>query len=235
MEIESNNSIARLYKLISNLKEETTSNPKVAFCNVFSLTEDSDSEIMLAYSDLIKLCIDSNNLIEKYHQNNTILKNNIDNTIFALSQVDFNDTTFGMRNFKNSLKDTTLSGLQILSITIPSCEEILSNEQLDEIYDSINSILIDIDNSNINNDLKVILSDRINDILIIIRKYKIYGSTELIKVLETSIGSICVNQNNIQTEPEKSLCKNIISKLVTTISFLNKNVPLIETLGKFIS
>lgn len=234
MEIELKNSIARLYKLIFDLKEESSSNPRVAFSNVFNLNKDDHSEILLVYSDLIKLCIDSNNLIDKHHPNNMVLKSHINNTIFALSQIDFNDSSFGMRHFKVTLKDTTLTGLQMLSIMISSSEEILSSEQLDEVYKNINSILIDIDISNINNDLKAILTDRISDILIIIRKYKIYGSTELIKVIETSIGSICINQANIQTEPERSLCKNILSKLATTISFLNKNVPLIETLGKFI-
>lgn len=235
MEIEINNSIARLYTLVSNLKKQSTSDAKIAFSNVFNLDKSDTAEIIIAYSDLMKLCIDSNCLIDKCHPNNTILKNHINDTIFALSQLDFNDISYGMSSFKSTLKDTTLTGLQMLSIMISSDEEVLSDEQLDEIFQSINSILIDIDNSNISSDLKTILSDRMDDILIIIRKYKIYGTTELIKSIETSIGSICINQANIQTEPEISLCKNIISKLATAISFLNKNVPLIETLGKFIS
>ena len=57
--------------------------------------------------------------------------------------------------------------------------------------------------SNINNELKEILIDRIEDILLIIRKYKIHGTNELIKSLETSIGSICTNQTNIKKQKRK--------------------------------
>ena len=118
---------------------------------------------------------------------------------------------------------------------LPSDGEILSSDKLNKIYENINSISNEINRSNINNELKEILIDRIEDILLIIRKYKIHGTNELIKSLETSIGSICTNQTNIKTEEEVSLCKNILSKLSKSITCINQNIPLIEFASKVLS
>lgn len=233
MEISSKNNIERLYKLIFNLQKESTSNSNLAFCNVFNIDRNDTSEIILAYSDLIKLCIDSNNLIDKYFPNNLVLKDHINNTISALSEISFN-SNFGMESFRSNLKDTTLTGLQMLSIMIPADEKVLSSKELSEILENINSIIIDIENSNMHDDLKNILIDRINDILIIIEKYEVSGTTKLIKSIETSIGSICLNMPNIQNETEVNLCKNIIKKLTGTISFFNESVTLLENISKFI-
>lgn len=234
MEIESTNSIARLCILISKLKKESSSNPNIAFSNIFEINEDNLLEVMTAYSDLMKLCNDSNSIVDKYCPNKELAKKHISNIIYSLSKINFNDST-GMSSFRSNLSDSSLSSLEMLCTMIPSDGDILSIEKLSEIYENINSISNEINSSTINNDLKEILIDRIEDILLIIRKYKIHGTNELLKSIETSIGTICTNQSNVQTEEEVTLCKNIISKLSKIITCINQNIPLIEFASKVLS
>jgi hypothetical protein len=231
MQIESTNSVARLCILVSKLKKESRSNPSVVFSNVFEIEEDNILELMSAYADLMKLCNDSNTIVDKYCPNKTLAKKHISNIIYALSKINFNDS-FGMDDFKNNLSKSSLESLELLCTMLPSDGEVLSDEELNEIYENINTISSDISNSNINNDLKEILIDRIQDILLIIRKYKTHGTNELLKSIETSIGSIYTNQPNIKSEEEVNLCRSIVSKLLKTITCINQNIPLIEFASK---
>lgn len=234
MEIESKNSLARLCILISKLKESNSSNPYTTFSSIFEVDENNLLEVMTAYSDLMQLCNNSNNIVDKYCPNKELAKKHISNIIYSLSKINFNDS-FGMNGFKNNLSESSLASLEMLCTMLPSDGEILSSDKLNEIYENINSISNDINRSNINNVLKEILIDRIEDILLIIRKYKIHGTNELIKCIETSIGSICANHSNIKTEEEISLCRNILSKLSKSIACINENIPLIEFASKVLS
>ena len=234
MEIESKNSLARLCILTSKLKESNSSNPNIAFSRIIEVNENNLLEVMTAYSDLMQLCNNSNNIVDKYCPNKELAKKHISNIMYSLSKINFSDS-LGMNSFKHSLSDSSLSSLEMLCTMLPSDGEILSSDKLNKIYENINSISNEINRSNINNELKEILIDRIEDILLIIRKYKIHGTNELIKSLETSIGSICTNQTNIKTEEEVSLCKNILSKLSKSITCINQNIPLIEFASKVLS
>ena len=160
MEIESKNSLARLCILTSKLKESNSSNPNIAFSRIFEVNENNLLEVMTAYSDLMQLCNNSNNIVDKYCPNKELAKKHISNIMYSLSKINFSDS-LGMNSFKHSLSDSSLSSLEMLCTMLPSDGEILSSDKLNKIYENINSISNEINRSNINNELKEILIDRI--------------------------------------------------------------------------
>ena len=173
--------------------------------------------------------------IEKYYPNNTILIGHVSNAIAALSKINFANTSSGMSSFDNSLAATTMTGLYTIAVMIPCSEEILSTDAIAHLKEDISTILDDILVANISSKLKDILSNRIQDILVILNKYYIYGNDELIKAFETSIGSVCINASNTQSETEKGFCKLLLTKLTQVISFSNTTFSFAEHIEKLLS
>lgn len=133
-EIQPINSIARLYILVLKLKKSKYNDPKAAFSDIFQISDNNLLEVMNAYKDLIQLCDNSNNIIDKFCPNKDVGKKHINNTIESLSKIDFYDENLGMIKFRNNLSDSTLASLEILSTLVPSDGEILSTDKLNEIY-----------------------------------------------------------------------------------------------------
>lgn len=180
------------------------------------------------------LCNESIKVIDRDYPNKPSLKTHIKNTMDALSRIDFNSYN-GLRDFNSTLKSDTLSVLKTIADMTPCTEKRLDDESLSEMSKDINYMIDNILNSDMNDDLKSILTNRLLDILLIIKNYKIYGSEKVVKAIESSIGTIYLNYPNIKNTSEKNLCKNILLKLTSFVSFLSDSVPVIEYIEKFLN
>ncbi|MCQ4696252.1 hypothetical protein NE452_01845 [Paeniclostridium sordellii] len=234
MQQEYTNVIGRLYELVVKLRNSSTNNSDEAFAEVFDIDSKDNVQIFLCYSNLFRLCDESISLIDKYYPNKPSLKKHIENTMKALSKIEFNGYN-GMNNFNSYLTSDTLTGLETISLIAQCTEKTLSDDKLSELSKDINSMLDDILKSNMNESLKCILSDRLIDILKILKNYEIYGSEKVVKSIESSIGAIYLNQPNIKNDSEKNLCKDILLKLTSFVTFLSDSVPLIEYIEKLLS
>lgn len=233
MQQECTNVIERLHGLIVKLKKSSAKYATDVFADVFNIDSDDNVKIFLCYSNLFILCNESLKIIDKDYPNKPSLKTHIENTMNALSKIDFIKYN-GMSDFNSALKSDTLSALEVIADMTPCTEKTLSDDKLSEISKDINSIIDRILKSNMNEDLKSILTNRLLNIITIIKNYEIYGSEEVVKAIESSIGTIYLNQPSIKNDSEKSLCKDILLKLTSIVSFLSDSVSLAEYIEKFL-
>lgn len=170
MQQEYTNVIYRLHELIVNLKESSANYATDVFADVFNIDREDNVKIFLFYSHLFILCNESLKVIDKDYPNKPSLKTHIENTMDALSKIDFNKYN-GMSDFNSTLKIDTLSVLKVIADMTPCTEKILPDDKLSEISKDINAMIDRILKSNMNEDLKYILTNRLLDIIMIIKNY----------------------------------------------------------------
>lgn len=198
---------------------------------MFDIDKDDTTKVYSTYGSIFELCNDCLNTIDKiapFEENpskNEFMKSRIENVMSALCAIDLPNGDF--KKFKSTLNSDTISNLKMLSYSLNNSEIVITQNQLDKIRDDIRLILDEIINSDISIKIKDLLSDRINEILNVIEKYKIYGSDEIFKAYETCIGSMLINKSMVE-DKDMPLYKNIFLKLMKSISFLNENLPLIQ-------
>lgn len=244
--MEASNCIDRLHYIINefnctrtigtiNFENKPVDKLNQVLSKLFDIDESNTTEVYSTYGSIFELCNDCINTIDKIapveenSSKNEFMKSKIDNAILALSSINLPNGDF--KNFKSTLNNDTISNLKMLSYSLNSSEIVITENQLDKIYNDINLILDEVINSNISIKLKNFLSDRITEILIVVRKYKIHGSDDLLKAYEACIGSMYINNPTVD-DKDKSFFANIFLKLIETISFLNKNIPFISYIEK---
>ncbi|MPM12451.1 hypothetical protein SDC9_58804 [bioreactor metagenome] len=234
MEQKYTNVIERLHELVVKLKESHSSSTYDTFAEVFNIDRDDNVQLFLCYSNLFRLCDESINAMDKYYPNKPTLKNHIENTMKALSKIKFEDYR-GMTDFKSSLTSDTLTGLETIALITQGTEKTIPNDKLDELSKDINSMIDDILKSDMNDSLKSILTDRLIDILRILKNYEIYGSEKVVQSIESSIGAIYLNKSNIKSDSENNLCKCILVKLRDVVSFFSEGVALLDNIDKLLN
>ncbi|MDB3084342.1 hypothetical protein C4097_07180 [Clostridioides difficile] len=237
--METLNCIDRLHYIVKEFNSTITINLEgkpidklnQVISRMFDINKDDAMKVYSTYGSIFELCNNCLNTIDKiapFDENsskNEFMKSRIENVMCALCAIDLPDGDF--KEFKSTLNTDTLSNLKMLSYSINSSDIVITENQLDKIRDDIRLILDEIINSGISIKLKDLLSDRINEILNVVEKYKIYGSDEILKAYETCIGTMLINKSIVE-DKDMPLYQNIFLKLMKTISFLNENLPLIQ-------
>jgi hypothetical protein len=236
MTTTNNNPLGRLHNILSEIADSNNLSPYTTLSAIFNLNPDDKGAILASYSELYKLCEDARLLINNLTNiNHNKLLEPINSAVLALSRINFNNSIDGLRNLNDCLDEKLLSNLDLCSemLSFSYKEKYLEDSTLKELSDNLNLIINSITDSNINDELKLILIQHLNTIDLSIKKYKIYGVSGIKSSLTSTIGDIVINKDLVTTEDEKSVIENILglmSKINTVISFSKNITPLIPSI-----
>jgi hypothetical protein len=144
-------------------------------------------------------------------------------------------------NFKKSFNEVTMTQLEYCSDAVAreSQENFIESEKINDLLKDIDLLQEKLMQSSISDQLILIIFEQINNIRVSLINYKIFGVDGLRRSLESGMGAIILNRDNIinkmsetDEKPEKNIIKSFfdaLSKLNTLVS-LGKNTPeLIES------
>lgn len=242
MSSNNDNPAGRLLNILLSVRAEKDNVPvKQVWAKEFGLSPDDTGSVLFMVAELIALIKNSQEAIQKIEDiNHTIyLKpfRNIEKA-FAVSNLENN-----WSSFKNHITSDTIVGLQFCSDTLSRKigESEIPQEQLDKLLVEVESLLVTLINSNYPEDFKVFLVDNLENIRKAILTYRIRGAVELKKVLENSIGTICMHheqivEHNKFSSDDKTLSRffDIVSGLKNLVGLALKTKELAAPIAKFL-
>lgn len=104
--------------------------------------------------------------------------------------------------------------------------KIISDEQLSKTHESINNILFEILESDINEDFKKYIVHYLRKILTSIEEYKISGAVPIIESIESTLGHAFIDQNYRSSLQESELGQKIVTILSTAAAVMTVAVGL---------
>jgi hypothetical protein len=140
-------------------------------------------------------------------------------------------------DFKQSFDPVTMTQLEYCSdvASKESNESLIESEKIDDLLKDINLLQEKLMEANIGSELTLIIFEQINNIRISLVNYKIFGVNGLKRSLESGIGAVILNREEIKIKSDK---KNddqfksffdILSKLNTLVSLGNNTPKLFES------
>jgi hypothetical protein len=225
MDVPMNNPAGRLYNIIDQLRK-SAQNPYLALSSIFNIDSNDRATILENYAEIFRLTKDVRECILKLDGiNHSKYLSPIEDIILSLSKIEFSGNG-DLFSFKTSLDEKVMIRLEYCAEALSSAfgGQSLEESQLEELSDEVESLINYIKELNINNDLKAIFLNNLENIKIAITKYQLYGPTEIKSILEACLGSIILNGKTVNTDDEKSGFSKIyefIYRFNQTITFNN--------------
>lgn len=234
MSIPNNNLAGRLYNLMVNMKEAQSGDPYKALGEVFGVDSTDKATILQNYAEMFNMATEEKRRIKGININNhdKYLKA-LDNVIEGLSKINLNDGISGMGKFRSYFDDRVLIPLEYCAefLSNYSSKNVINEEEIKDLLEEVNKLIEQVLNMEIDKDVKHICMYNLNNIRDAIIRYNLFGSEGLMKNIESSLGSLILNQNKVKNETGKNLFKNIfniISKINLILTLGNSSANLIE-------
>lgn len=221
------NPAGRLLNILITARGQKDNIPvKQVWANVFGLKADDTGSILFMVAELINLTKNTQEEIQKLED--------INHSIY-LQPFKKIETAFAVANletqwssFKAHITQDTIVALQFCSDTLSRKigETEIPKEELDALLKDIELLTSSVTQSVFTDDFKAFLIDNLENIRKAILTYRIRGANALKKVFESSIGSICLYQDQIKEENKSKPEQKILSKFFSIVSGLNTLVAL---------
>lgn len=217
---DQNNPAGRLYLLLDEFRKHPDSD-KVdkAWTDVFGIKPLEPLDLSLAISEVVTLVEETKKQISAQ---------NVDHQLYMKPFIQIQKLfTLGFAHKLSTARpfvdDTVMSGLEycaeLLSRTIG--ETVIEQEKLDTLLENVNQLLENISESDLPNELKILLQDNLLSLRRAILHYRIHGAEGLKKAIEIALGSMWIYSQQKHEETDKTgkeLVKNYLMIMFYTMS-----------------
>ncbi len=236
--VASDNVVGRLYSIIKMIQKHQGGNTETALIEVFSLNENDVASIYSSYAKLFTMILDGKHQIEMYSPKNKDkhLKT-LDNVISGLIKIKFNaprnPINNGLDDFKNHFNANLMLSLEYCADYLSdfSKEIRLEETELKSLSDEINNMISELMDSEINNELKIVITYHFKKIRDSFLNYSLFGTEGIKNEVSTAVGSLLLNGNAITNARDKNIfgkAFEILTKVNTMINIGNKGTKLLE-------
>lgn len=225
--LHTDNPAGRLLNILEKGKEIPISTPcKVAWGKLLDVKGDNLALLMSRLGKVMELPDQIINQIKSHYPNQN-------NTHQHWSQKI--NHAFASQNLNGSWKEfyahIDAHTINYLSMSVDLLDmkdntEILSAEKLSEIYNSVNSILVDVLDSDLELEVKKYIVKYLRKIIISIEEYKISGATPIIECVEGALGHAFVDENYRNSIQKTEIGKQLITVLTSVASVVTVAIGL---------
>ena len=203
-------------KIPNNRKERN------AWSELLGVDSDNTREILTAIADFIRLVNKARNALDRVENVNKEIYlapfSSIDN---ALSEINLNAN---WQTFTKHLDQATMTSLKFCADTLRSTwnEISIDKEELPSLLKNVQDLILDVMNSSYHPELKAVILDSLRTIEQAILAYDLRGSRGIKNAIESSLGSLLMAREEIQSLPEDKKSKgSIIARVFKCLNNLN--------------
>ena len=205
MESNVTNPAARLLEILTQAKRDFSGNRnttalKDVWAKVFSVSPPDPAEILQPNVALINLARSGAAAVERLHS----LDRKIYLAPFRQVEMAFVQTTLKSRwaDSDAHVPDTVIVGLTFVADRLATepgvLENVLSQETLQHIHEQAQALLEEIVESDLPTELKGALADQLDQLIRLIRHYRIYGAQALKEFVDRAVGTVIRHHGEVQ-------------------------------------
>ncbi len=240
----STNPAVRLYEILSKSKElcSNTANKQSRFrtvesalAQVFDLDINDDEKIFKSIIQIIEMIENIKKLTNKIESSskNELVRSltNFEKKIMAIGLDD------DIHKLDIIITKEILISINGLALALDVCNQYknIEEENLMKFKEKIQVLIEELEELDVNYELKSFLNDVLSDLYYKIEEYKIYGIDGLKSSIEQNLGSIMLNKNICEEAYKNKSFKENIKKILslltsinTTISFVKNIIPIAQ-------
>lgn len=240
----STNPAVRLYEILSKSKELCINNAKKqsrfrtvesVIAQVFDLDIKDDEKVFKAIIQIIQMIENIKKLTNKIESNSkdelVKLLTNFEKQIMSLGLDD------DIHKLDNIITSEILISINGIALALDVCTQYknIEEENLTKFKEKIKKLIDELEEVEINNDIRLFINNILYDLYIKIEEYKIYGIEGLKLSTEQGLGSIMLNQKLCKEVSTNKSFKDSIKKVLnlltsinTTISFAKNIIPIAQ-------
>ncbi|WP_308780403.1 hypothetical protein [uncultured Clostridium sp.] len=202
---------------------------------VFDLDMNDDEKVFKAIIEIIQMIENIKKLTNKIESNSkdelVKLLTNFEKRIMALGLED------DIHKLDNIITNEILISINGLALALDVCNQYrdIEEENLNKFREKIRNLIDELEDLEVNNELKLFINNVLYDLYIRIEEYKIYGIEGLKISIEQGLGSIMLNRNICEEASKNKGFKESIKKILslltsinTTISFAKNIIPIAQ-------
>ncbi len=240
----STNPAVRLYEILSKSKEFCSNNAKKqsrfrtvesVIAQVFDLDINDDEKVFKALIQIIELIENIKKLANKIESNSK------DELVKVLTNFEKRIMTLGLdddiHKLDNIITSEILISINGLALALDVCNKYknIEEENLINFKEKIEILIDELEELEINSELKSFINNVLFDLYVKINEYKIYGIEGLKISIEQGLGSIMLNRKICDEVAKNKSFKDSIKKVLslltglnTTISFVKNIIPIAQ-------
>ena len=247
----STNPAVRLYEILSKSKEFCSNNAKKqsrfrtvesVIAQVFDLDMNDDEKVFKALIQIIELIENIKKLANKIESNSK------DELVKVLTNFEKRIMTLGLdddiHKLDNIITSEILISINGLAVALDVCNQYknIEEENLINFKEKIEILIDELEELEINNELKSFINNILFDLYVKINEYKIYGIEGLKISIEQGLGSIMLNRKISDEVSKNKSFKDSIKKVLslltglnTTISFVKNIIPIAQEANNIVN
>jgi hypothetical protein len=196
------------------------------WCVALGVRPDQTSEFFERLGKVMELPNKTRRLIKTYYPHQ------IESSEACLSKIDSAFQSQSLNGtwgtFANQIDEHAMSVLGFMADMLHSKVSaiVVSQDELEQIFNSFKELLDVVDASNISNSLKQYFANEINDLLNAIRDYKISGAVPILKQAESMAGHVLLDPEYASFLKDHELGKRVLDNLNAMAAVLSVAVSL---------
>ena len=247
----STNPAVRLYEILSKSKEFCSNNAnkqsrfrtvESVLAQVFDLDINDDEKIFKSIIQVIEMIESIKKLTNKIesHSKDELVKSltNFEKRIMAVGLDD------DIHKLDSIITKEILISINGLAVALDVCNQYrnIEEENLMKFKEKIQVLIKELEELEVNSELKYFINSVLSDLYYKIEEYKIYGIDGLKISIEQGLGSIMLNKNICEEAYNNKSFKESIKKVLslltsinTTISFVKNIIPIAQGTNDIVS
>jgi hypothetical protein len=228
-----NNPASRLHEILSQLFEIDSTQPMII--EKLDLLQNNSQEVDFCIfeqvAQIIDLALQTQQAIKRIdHLNNDLYLTPLIDIKNNFTYINLHES---LNVFKSRLKSDTITRLSYCAdaLSRESNEKVLEPDEILELLNSISNLQEKLLKSEINDFLKSVFLEKLEEIRLALINYKVHGIDGLRRSLESSVGALILYQEDIkiQDASSKGFWEELMKLLtkVNTLVSLGNNVPLL--------
>jgi hypothetical protein len=252
--VPTNNPAGRLYEILANameiggsgglviqrgIKVSEQRQTRVVLAKALEIDNPDSPDLFDGISQLFGLVNNTELAINKLQDVNTELY------LRAIIEVKeaFNSLQFNLTQdwdiIANKIDKSTLEKLEFCAdaLSRQQKEIVLDNEQLNELFDEVRTLLEKVLDANLDKDMKSFMLEKLQDIDRAIINYKFQGSKGLIQAIESTIGATVLDEKLLRTQKENPIVNSfftLIGRVASVLNVYNNTKKLAPDVGKML-
>jgi hypothetical protein len=228
-----NNPVSRLHEILSQLFEiNSTQSMIIEKLDLFqNNSQEVDFCIFEQVAQIIDLALQAQQAIKSIdHLNNDLYLAPLADIKDKFTYINLHES---LNAFKSRLKSDTMTRLSYCAdaLSRESNEKVLEPDEILELLNSINTLQEKLLKSEINDFLKSVFLEKLEEIRLALINYKVHGIKGLRRPLESSVGALILYQEDIKLQDvsSKDFWEELMKFLtkVNTLVSLGNNIPLL--------
>ena len=234
----STNPAVRLYEILSKSKEFCSSNAnkqsrfrtvESVLAQVFDLDINDEEKIFKSIIQIIEMIENIKKLTNKIEDELVKSLTNFEKKIMAIGLED------DIHKLDVIITKEILISINGIALALDVCNQYrnIEEENLMKFKEKIQVLIEELEELEVNEELKLFLNNVLSDLYYKIEEYKIYGIDGLKTSIEQGLGSIMLNKNICEEASKNQRFKENIKKVLslltsinTTISFVKNIIPI---------